>query len=102
MITISVNPLIFVGPFVFRWALLIVVIATGIGIWLTAHEAEQKGIKKEDVYEVAIWIVIAGIVGARLFYVIDLWSFEFALNPVWSLYIFHDWGFDIWGAVLGQ
>ena len=101
MLTISVNPLIFIGPFVFRWALLIVVLATGIGIWLAAHEAERKGIRKDNVYEVAIWIVIAGIVGARLVYVMDLWSFEFALNPVRALYVYHDWGFDIWGAVLG-
>jgi Prolipoprotein diacylglyceryltransferase len=101
MFTISIDPLLFVGPFIIRWSLLIVVIAVGIGIWLAAREAEQKGIGKDNVYEVAGWIVIAGIVGARLFYVIDLWSFEFALNPAWSLNIFHDWGFDISGAVLG-
>ncbi len=23
------------------------------------------------------------------------------MNSIWSIYIFHDWGFDIWGAVLG-
>ena len=101
MLTISINPLIFIGPFTIRWSILIVWIAIGIGVWLTAHEAERKGIKKGDVYGVAIWIVVAGIIGARLFYVINLWSFEFAANPVWSLYIFHDWGFDIWGAVIG-
>ena len=61
MFTISIDPLLFVGPFVIRWSLLIVVIAVGIGIWLAAREAERKGIGKDNVYEVAGWIVIAGI-----------------------------------------
>ena len=101
MFTISVNPLMVIGPFIIRWSILIILIAIGIGVWITAREAERRGITRNDVYEVAIWIVVGGAVGARLLYVIDLWSFEFALNPVWSFYIFHDWGFDIWGAVLG-
>lgn len=101
MLTISINPLIFIGPFIIRWSMLIVLIAAGIGVWLTAHEAARKNLKKDYVYRIAIWIVIGGVIGARLFYVINFWSFEFSLNPVWSFYIFHDWGFDIWGAVIG-
>lgn len=101
MLTISVNPLIFIGPFIIRWTNLIVLLAIGIGVWLTAHEAERRATKKEDVFGDAIWIVVGGIMGARLFYVINFWSFEFASNPVLSLNIFHIWGFDIWGAVFG-
>src|SRR6266542_839367 len=101
MFTISIDPIIFtIGPFVLRWYSLILLIAIGIGIWLTANEAERRGLKKDDIYEVAIWIVIGGIIGARLFHVLDQWSNEFAANPIRALYVWEG-GLAIWGAVAG-
>ncbi len=101
MFTISIDPIIFtIGPFVLRWYSLILLTAIGIGIWLTANEAERRGIKKDDIYEVAIWIVLGGIIGARLFHVLDQWSNEFAANPIRALYIWEG-GLAIWGAVTG-
>ncbi len=101
MFTISIDPIIFtIGPFVLRWYSLILLTAIGTGIWLTANEAERRGIKKDDIYEVAIWIVLGGIIGARLFHVLDQWSNEFAANPIRALYIWEG-GLAIWGAVTG-
>lgn len=101
MITISIDPIIFgVGHFALRWYGLIVLTAIAAGIWLTAREAERKGFKKEDVYDAAIWIIIAGIAGARLFHVLDHWSHDFAANPIWALYIWEG-GLAIWGAMVG-
>lgn len=101
MFTITLNPIIaHIGPFVLRWYGLILVIAMIIGIWLTAREADRKGIKKEDVYEVAIYIILGGILGARLFHVLDQWSIEFSANPIRVLYIWEG-GLAIWGAVAG-
>ncbi len=101
MITISIDPIIFgVGHIALRWYSLILMTAIGIGVWLTAREAERKGFKKEDVYDAAMWIIVAGIVGARLFHVLDHWSHEYAANPVRALYIWEG-GLAIWGALIG-
>lgn len=101
MITISIDPIIFnIGHFALRWYSLILFIAIGIGIWLTAREAERKGFKKEDVYDAAVWIIIAGLIGARLFHVLDHWSHEYAANPIRALYIWEG-GLAIWGAMVG-
>lgn len=101
MITISIDPIIFnIGHFALRWYSLILLIAIGIGIWLTAREAQRKGFKKEDIYDAAIWIVIGGLVGARLFHVLDHWSDEYAMNPIRALYIWEG-GLAIWGAMVG-
>jgi phosphatidylglycerol:prolipoprotein diacylglycerol transferase len=100
MFTITLDPIIaHIGPFVLRWYSLIIITAIGVGIWLTAREAEPKGFKKDDVYEVAIYIILGGILGARLFHVLDHWS-EFAQNPIRALYIWEG-GLAIWGAVAG-
>lgn len=101
MLTITLDPIIaHIGPLILRWYSLILVTAIGIGIWLTAREAERRHIKKDDVYEVAIYIILGGILGARFFHVLDQWSNEFAANPIRALYIWEG-GLAIWGAVAG-
>jgi phosphatidylglycerol:prolipoprotein diacylglycerol transferase len=101
MITITIDPVIFsIGHFMLRWYSLIVVTAIITGVWLTAREAERKGFKKEDIYDSAIYVVLAGLLGARLFHVLDHWPDEYAANPVRALYIWEG-GLAIWGAVIG-
>lgn len=101
MITINIDPVIFsIGHFMVRWYSLIVATAIGVGVWLAAREAERKGFKKEDIYDGALWVVGGGLIGARLFHVLDHWPHEFAMNPVRALYIWEG-GLAIWGGVLG-
>jgi len=101
MITISIDPIIFsIGHFMVRWYGLIVITAIGVGVWLTAREAERKGFKKDQIYDGALWVVIGGLIGARLFHVLDHWPHEFAANPIRALYIWEG-GLAIWGGVLG-
>ena len=101
MFTITIDPIIaHIGPLVLRWYSLILLVAIGVGVWFTAREAERKGFKKDDVYEVAIYIILGGILGARLFHVLDHWSIEFAADPIRAFYIWEG-GLAIWGAVVG-
>jgi phosphatidylglycerol:prolipoprotein diacylglycerol transferase len=101
MFTITLDPIIgHVGPFVLRWYSLILLIAIGVGVWLTAQEAERRKLKKDDVYEISIYIILGGILGARLFHVLDQWSNEFAANPIRAIYIWEG-GLAIWGAIVG-
>lgn len=89
-----------IGHFMIRWYSLIVLTAILVGVWLGAREAERKGFKKEEIYDSAVWVVLAGIFGARLFHVLDHWSDTFAANPIRSLYIWEG-GLAIWGGVAG-
>src|SRR3972149_6133145 len=101
MFTISIDPIIFnIGHFAVRWYGIILTIAMGIGIWLTAREAERKGFKKDDIYDAAVWIVVGGLIGARLFHVLDHWPHEYAANPIRAFYIWEG-GLAIWGALIG-
>ena len=101
MFTVTVNPIILhVGHFVLHWYAVILITAMAVGIWLTAREAERKGFKKDDIYGVALWIILAGILGARLFHVLDHWSDEYAMNPVRALYVWEG-GLAIWDALAG-
>lgn len=101
MLIISIDPIIFqIGHLAIRWYSLILLAAIAVGTWLTAREAERKGFKKDDIYDVALWIMVGGLIGARLFHVLDHWSHEYAANPIRALYIWEG-GLAIWGAVVG-
>jgi phosphatidylglycerol:prolipoprotein diacylglycerol transferase len=101
MITIPIDPIIFsIGHFHLRWYSLIVTVAMYIGVWLAVKEAGRKKFNPEEIMNSAIWIVLAGLIGARLFHVIDHWSDVFAANPVSALYIWEG-GLAIWGGVMG-
>ncbi|PKO16624.1 MAG: prolipoprotein diacylglyceryl transferase [Chloroflexi bacterium HGW-Chloroflexi-10] len=101
MITISLDPIIFsIGNFHLRWYGLIVAAAILIGTLLAVREAGRKGFNTEKITENVLWIIIAGMIGARLFHVIDHWPGEFAANPIRALYIWEG-GLAIWGGVLG-
>lgn len=101
MFTITLDPIVFsFGHLALRWYSLIVVAAIVVGIWLAGREAERKGFPKEAIHDLAVWLVLAGIAGARLFHVLDHWTHEYAANPVSVLYIWQG-GLAIWGAVVG-
>ena len=95
------DPIIFnIGHFALRWYGLIIVTAISVGVWLAAREAERKCIGKEGIYDLVIWVVPAGLVGARLFHVLDHWSDRFAADPIQAFYIWEG-GLAIWGGVVG-
>ncbi|HBG74764.1 MAG: prolipoprotein diacylglyceryl transferase [Chloroflexi bacterium GWB2_49_20] len=101
MFTITLDPIIFsIGHLHIRWYSLIVLTAIIVGIWLVAKEASRKGFKKDAIYDIAVWIVLGGLIGARLFHVIDHWSDTFAADPIRVLNIWEG-GLAIWGGITG-
>jgi phosphatidylglycerol:prolipoprotein diacylglycerol transferase len=72
-----------------------------IGIFLSLTFA-QKLIKKKDeeiLWGLAFWAIIFGIIGARIYHVIDFYKF-YSVNPVEILKIWNG-GLGIWGALAG-
>lgn len=101
MITIPIDPIIFsIGHFMVRWYSLIAVTAILIGIAIATREARRKGMDDDVISELVLWLVPAGLVGARIFHVADHWNDIYSLDPIRALYIWEG-GIAIWGAVLG-
>jgi phosphatidylglycerol:prolipoprotein diacylglycerol transferase len=75
MITIGIDPILFsIGHLHIRWYSLIVITAIVIGLWIVTREATRKGFKKDDILDIAIWVILGGMIGARLFHVLDHWQ----------------------------
>ncbi len=52
------------------------------GVSLAAYRARQGGLDSETIISLAIWLVICGVIGARLFYVVEYWDEKFAGRSV--------------------
>jgi len=101
MIRIGIDPNMFtVGSFTMSWHGLMVGLAVLAGIVLVARLAKDKGFTSEDVYSTALWGVVGGIIGARLFNVIDQWSTVYQYDPKQVLY-FWEVGLALYGALVG-
>jgi phosphatidylglycerol:prolipoprotein diacylglycerol transferase len=79
-------------------------LATIAGVGLAAYRARQMGIDPDVIYSLAFYMVIAGLVGARLFFVIQYWE-EFhkpndVAGTIQSLLNFTKGGLVVYGSVI--
>ncbi len=69
---IDLNPvLVSIGPIALRWYGLMIGIGIAVGMWIDAREADRNGVGSETVYRLATWLIVFGIVGGRLYYVVQ-------------------------------
>lgn len=101
MITVGIDPILLqLGHFALRWYGLIVATAIAVGITVALREARRKGLSDSQFADAIPWVIVGGLVGARLFHVIDHWPDEYAFNPLRALYVWEG-GLAIWGGVIG-
>ncbi len=76
-----------------------VMVALGIffGSLILVKLAEKEGIKKEDITDTAFWSVIAGLIGARLFFF--LYNPEYA-KPIYRIFFIWEGGLVWYGGVI--
>ncbi len=91
--------LVKLGPLTIRWYGFLIAIAVLIGVSLSQYLAKRRHVNPELLSDLAIWLVIGAIPGARLYYVLFEWS-EYAAHPE-RIIAFWQGGIAIHGAILG-
>ena len=73
-----------IGPISLNAYGLMIALGVVAAVWLTGRRFEEKGIgTRDDVSAVALWSVLAGVVGARLYHVVTDWErFENDLGDI--------------------
>jgi len=94
-----VLPVIHIPLFAYGFMILVGFLAASS---LARWKARQLGIDPEKIVEFGVWIVLAGIVGARICYVILFYEENFRGQPFWRFFAIWEGGVVFYGgAILG-
>ncbi|MGP1387394.1 MAG: prolipoprotein diacylglyceryl transferase [Thainema sp.] len=96
----SPGPIAFeAGPFTIRWYGLLIASAVLLGVTLSQYLAKRRNVDPDLLGDLAIWLVIGALPGARLYYVLFEWS-QYADDPA-SIFAIWQGGIAIHGAIIG-
>ncbi len=101
------DPIAFqIGPLTVRWYGLLIVFGAVVAAFIASREAKRRGEDPDHVWSAFIWLLIGGIIGARLQYVISssiehpAYIQEYLNNPI-KIIATWEGGVGIFGAILG-
>ncbi len=102
-----INPVIFsftIGKITIalHWYGVLVMTGVMVAAWLSANEIKRRGENPDHIWDALVWIVLAGMVGARLWYVVNATlggSHYYLDNPLRILNI-TEGGLHFYGAIL--
>lgn len=99
MIVVDVNPVAFqIGPLAVRWYGLMYVVGITVGLLAAWPYARSKGFSQAQLERVVYWAVPAGLVGARLYYVVQQPLGPYLSEP-WRILAFWEGGMAFYGAI---
>jgi phosphatidylglycerol---prolipoprotein diacylglyceryl transferase len=88
------------GPFTLHMYGVMLLLAIAACIWLTGVRWVRWGGDWDLVYRTALWGVIFGIVGARLYHDVSSWNQDQAIHDHWwGVFAVWQGGLGIWGAI---
>ncbi|MGB9751858.1 prolipoprotein diacylglyceryl transferase [Roseiflexus castenholzii] len=65
-----VDPVIIsLGPLTLRWYGVLIMTGVMLAAWVGAQHVERRGFDRDSVWDLLFWVLIPGLIGARLYYV---------------------------------
>ena len=100
-IHINIDPVIVhIGSLKMTWYGLMYVVAIIMGLWCIGRYTARKGISQDQVYRVLWWCVVAGLVGGRLYFVVQQPDLvQDYLKQPWNILATWDGGMAFFGAI---
>lgn len=94
--------LVHIGPLAIRWYGFLIALSVLIGALWALRLAERRGLDPDKLLDSAVWLVLAGIVGARLVYVVTSPAAFFGPggHPLDAFKVWQG-GISIHGGILG-
>lgn len=99
MIVVNIDPILFsIGPFALRWYGLMYGVGITAATMVVWPYARAKGFTAEQMERVLMWAIPAGLVGARLYFVLQqpLWQY---ISEPWRILAFWEGGMAFYGAI---
>jgi phosphatidylglycerol:prolipoprotein diacylglycerol transferase len=71
------------------------------GLWTASRRGLREKFHPETIYDLGPWLIVGGIVGARIFYVVSYWREEFAAKPFSEVFMVQHGGLVFYGGFFG-
>jgi phosphatidylglycerol:prolipoprotein diacylglycerol transferase len=101
-----VDPVIVqLGPITLRWYGVLVVLGIIVATWIASRYVQRRGYDGEAVWDMLIWVMIPGFIGARLYYVFiqsprGPEGLQHYLSNPWAILEIWTGGIHIYGAFI--
>ena len=93
------NPEIFsIGNFSIRWYSVLILVGIVIGFILALREGKKFNLPEDFIFNLGFWVVVFGIIGARLYYVI--FNFNLYRNNLIDIIKVWNGGLAIHGGII--
>jgi len=98
-------PRMFPGGLPIRGYGVMMLLGSGSGLALAVHRGRQMGIRAEVIFSLAFWMFLCGIVGARLFHVVEYWETSYRqdswFDTALAIVNVPQGGLVVYGALIG-
>jgi phosphatidylglycerol:prolipoprotein diacylglycerol transferase len=89
------------GPLTVHWYGIMVALGFLAGLWTASRRARLVGVSSETIYDLGPWLIIGGILGGRVLYVISYWNEDFAAKPFPEIFMIQHGGLVFYGGLIG-
>jgi phosphatidylglycerol:prolipoprotein diacylglycerol transferase len=98
-----VHPIAFkLGPFTVHWFGVMIALAFLAGMWTAVRRAPRVGVAGEHIADLVVpWLLVGGVLGARLLYIATYWRESFAGQPWWEIFMIQRGGLVFYGGLIG-
>ena len=89
------------GDFTVHWYGVMVALAFVVGLWTASRRGLRSGFAPEKILDLGPWLIIGGLLGARILYVATYWREEFADKPLAEIFMIQHGGLVFYGGFIG-
>jgi phosphatidylglycerol:prolipoprotein diacylglycerol transferase len=98
----AVHPIAFkLGPLTVHWYGVLVMLGFVAGLWTASRRARRVGVEPDRIYDLGPWLIVGGILGGRILYVISYWREQFAAKPFPEVFMIQHGGLVFYGGLIG-
>lgn len=73
-------------------------------VWIAKRRTERLGVTIDAFMALALWTVVSGLIGARLFYIVQKWNElggDTLMSKLWVAFQFTEGGLVVYGSAIG-